>query len=87
MGRHNHENTVAIPNFDELVLLSGDDTFTNNPSQSQLYSYIADDTDAVWNDEGSLWAFVSDDPAMNEYEDFLPGSAASVSGHFIEVPG
>ena len=86
MGRHNHENTVAIPGYDELVLLSGDDTFTNTPSQSQLYSYIADDTDAVWNDEGSLWAFVSDDPAMNEYEDFLPGSTQSVSGHFIEVP-
>jgi hypothetical protein len=86
MGRHNHENTVAIPGYDELVLLSGDDTFTNNPSQSQLYSYIADDTDAVWDDEGSLWAFVSDDLAMNEYEDFLPGSTQSVSGHFIEVP-
>ena len=86
MGRHNHENTVAIPGYDELVLLSGDDTFTNSPSQSQLYSYIADDTDAVWNDEGSLWAFVSDNPAFDEYEDFVPGSAASVSGRFIEVP-
>ena len=86
MGRHNHENTVAIPGFDELVLLSGDDTFTSSPSQSQLYSYIAEDTDAVWNDEGSLWAFVSNDPAYDEYEDFLPGSATSVSGRFIEVP-
>jgi hypothetical protein len=86
MGRHNHENTVAIPGFDELVLLSGDDTFTNSPSQSQLYSYFADDTDAVWDDEGSLWAFVSDDPAFDEYEDFAPGSTTSVSGHFIEVP-
>ena len=86
MGRHNHENTVAIPGYDELVLLSGDDTFTNNPSQSQLYSYIADDTDAVWNDEGSLWAFVSDDPTKQKYEDFAPGSTAAVSGRFIEVP-
>jgi hypothetical protein len=86
MGRHNHENTVAIPGYEELVLLSGDDTFTNNPSQSQLYSYIADDTDAVWKDEGSLWAFVSDNAAFDEYEDFAPGSAMSVSGHFIEVP-
>ena len=86
MGRHNHENTVAVPGYDELVLLSGDDTFTNSPSQSQLYSYIAADTDAVWNDEGSLWAFVSDNTAVDEYEDFLPGSAASVAGHFIEVP-
>jgi len=86
MGRHNHENSVAIPDYDELVVLSGDDTFTNSPSQSQLYSYIADDTDAVWNDEGSLWAFVSDNPSFQRYEDFVPGSAASVSGRFIEVP-
>jgi hypothetical protein len=86
MGRHNHENTVPIPGFDQLVLLSGDDTFTNNPSQSQLYSYLADDSDAVWNDEGSLWAFVSDNPAFQRYEDFVPGSTTSVQGHFIEVP-
>jgi len=86
MGRHNHENTVAIPGYDELVLLSGDDTFTNSPSQSQLYSYLADDTDAVWNDEGSLWAFVSDNTSFDEYEDFVPGSATSVSGRFIQVP-
>ena len=59
MGRHNHENDVAIPGFDDLVVLSGDDTFTSGPltiplggpnpatsapSQSQLYSYIASDT-------------------------------------------
>ena len=86
MGRHNHENTVAIPGYDELVLLSGDDTFTNNPSQSQVYSYIAEDTDAVWNDEGSLWAFVSNDAAYDEYEDFLPGSTTSIAGRFIQVP-
>jgi hypothetical protein len=82
MGRHNHENSVAIPGYDELVVLSGDDTFSA-PS-SQLYSYIADDTDAVWNDEGALWAFVSDDPATNDYGDLSMGE--SVSGHFIEVP-
>ncbi len=29
MGRHNHENNVAIPGFDDLVVLSGDDTFTS----------------------------------------------------------
>ena len=31
MGRHNHENSVAIPGFDDLVVLSGDDTFTSGP--------------------------------------------------------
>ena len=86
MGRHNHENAVPIPGFDDLVLLSGDDTFTNNPSQSQLYSYIAPNADAVWNDEGSLWAFVSDDPDYQVYEDFVPGDTTAIAGHFIEVP-
>ena len=101
MGRHNHENNVAIPGFDDLVVLSGDDTFTSGPltippggpnletsvaSQSQLYSYIASDTDELLADDGDLWAFVSDDASFDDYYDFTPGSTKSVSGHFIEVP-
>jgi hypothetical protein len=86
MGRHNHENSVAIPGFNKVVVLSGDDTFTNNPSQSQLYSYIAKDADAVWEDKGRLMAFVSDDPAYQRYEDFAPGDSASISGKFVPVP-
>ena len=101
MGRHNHENSVPIPGFDNLVVLSGDDTFTSGPltippggpltvtsvpAESQVYSYIASDTDALLADEGDLWAFVSDDSNFNDYYDFVPGSSTSVSGHFIEVP-
>lgn len=86
MGRHNHENSVPIPGMGEIVVLSGDDTFTNNPSQSQLYSYIAPDADAVWNDEGALFAFKSNDPTRQKYEQFVPGDPASVSGVFIPVP-
>ena len=82
MGRHNHENSVAIPGYDDLVILSGDDTFS--APASQLYSYIAPDTDAVWNDQGGLWAFKSDDPEINDYGD-LSGDD-SVSGTFIPVP-
>ena len=101
MGRHNHENNVAIPGFDDLVVLSGDDTFTSGPltippggpntetsaaSQSQLYSYIASDTDELLADGGDLWAFVSDDPSFDDYYDFVPGSTQTVTGHFIQVP-
>jgi len=86
MGRLNHENAVALPGFGEVVLLTGDDTFTNSPSQSQLYSYIASGADAVWNDQGALWAFKSDDPTKQRYEDFIPGDASAVSGQFIQVP-
>ena len=82
MGRHNHENSVAVPGYGYPVVLSGDDTF-NAPS-SQLYLYTAADADAVWNDEGHLFAFVSSDPAVNDYGDLPPGS--SVSGSFMMVP-
>jgi hypothetical protein len=101
MGRHNHENAVPIPGYGYPVVLSGDDTFTSGsltipaggplsagtrPAQSQLYSYIAPNTDALWNDAGKLWAFVSDTPGYTDYYDFVPGSAQTITGHFIEVP-
>jgi hypothetical protein len=82
IGRYNHENTVAVPGFGHPVLLSGDDTFTA-PS-SQLYMYSATSAAAVWNDAGSLWAFRSDDPVVNDYSDL--SGAATASGHFISVP-
>jgi hypothetical protein len=81
-GRMNHENSVAIPGYGHPVLVTGDDTFSA-PS-SQLYLYSAASADAVWNDAGTLYGFVSDDPAVNDYGD-LSGSER-VSGHFLEVP-
>jgi hypothetical protein len=82
MGRHNHENSVALEGYRHPVVLSGDDTFT--APASQLYMYTARNGRAVWNDEGQLWAFVSDDATKNDYGD-LSGSD-SVSGKFIQVP-
>ncbi len=82
MGRSNHENAVAIPGFHKPVILTGDDTF--DAPASQLYLYTAKDGDAVWNDKGRLYAFVSDDLAVNDYGDIHSGD--SISGHFIEVP-
>jgi hypothetical protein len=82
LGRMNHENSVPIPGYDDAVLVTGDDTFAA-PS-SQLYMYRAADRDAVWNDQGHLYAFVSDDPAINDYGD-LSGQV-STSGRFIQVP-
>ena len=82
MGRHNHENSVALEGYRHPVVLSGDDTFT--APASQLYMYMARNGRAVWNDEGQLWAFVSNDPTTNDYGD-LSGTE-SVSGRFIQVP-
>jgi hypothetical protein len=99
MGRHNHENAVAIPGYRKPVVLSGDDTFTSGPltdpsntanklapSQSQLYSYIAPGTYSLLADKGDLWAFVSDTPGVHNYYDVIPGSGTVVTGHFIKVP-
>ena len=82
MGRHNHENSVALPGYKRPVILSGDDTFV--PPSSQLYMYLARNADEVWNDQGALWAFTSNNPLINDYGD-LSGNA-SVSGTFIPVP-
>lgn len=82
MGRHNHENSVALEKYGHPVVLSGDDTFS--APASQLYMYLADNAAAVWNDTGTLWAFQSNDPATNDYGD-LTGTE-SVSGKFIRVP-
>jgi hypothetical protein len=99
MGRHNHENSVAIPGFGKPVVLSGDDTFTSGPltgvafpagvtvpAQSQLYSYIAPNTKSLLADKGDLWAFVSDTPGVRNYYDVTPGASTEVKGHFIKVP-
>ena len=97
MGRHNHENSVPIPGYGKPVILSGDDTFTSGPlspagsepqqpAQSQLYSYIAKNTNDVLKDKGDLWAFVSDTPGVEDYYDVPPGSPMSITGHFIKVP-
>jgi hypothetical protein len=85
MGRHNHENSVAIPGFEDLVVLSGDDTFTSNPAQSQLYAYIAPSANAIWNDQGTLYGFKADDLTINDYYDIPVGSTASYDGHFVPI--
>ena len=84
MGRHNHENSVAIPGYGNPVVLSGDDSFVTTPEQSQLYSYIARNSNGVWNDEGDLWAFVAD--GVDDYFDFPISSNMSVTGKFVKVP-
>lgn len=95
MGRHNHENTAVIPGgWNQIVMLSGDDTFTA-PS-SQLYMYLANNEEHIWEDKGSLWAFrvtSTGDGAVdtadpfneaNDYLDIQPGD--NWRGEFIRVP-
>ncbi len=96
LGRLNHENTVVIPGgWEGLSMLTTDDTFSA-PS-SQLYMYRADDQDALFADEGSLYAFrvtgvdgtPLGDPSnpFNGANDYLDvGVGQSLQGEFIPVP-
>ncbi len=84
MGRHNHENDVALPGFDGVAVLSGDDTFSTTPASSQLYLYTAAGRNALWHDKGTLHAFVADDTSKNDYFDVQPGDV--VEGRFVAVP-
>ncbi len=94
MGRLNHENTVALPGYNQIALLTTDDTFT--ATTSQLYMYLANQESHVWDDKGSLWAFQVTrkngvavdqwDPfnAANDYLDL--GVDDEMEGKFIRVP-
>jgi serralysin len=86
MGRHNHENSLALTGYNVPIVLSGDDTFLTNPASSQLYMYGAGSATDLFNDNGTLYAFVSDTPTVNDYYDFPPGTGMAVSGKFIPVP-
>jgi hypothetical protein len=94
-GRHNHENTVVVPGgWDDVVSLSGDDTFVA-PS-SQLYMYSAASPSAFVGDDGDLLAFrvtatdegaVDPDDPQNNANDYLEiRSGDTWSGEFITVP-
>jgi hypothetical protein len=90
MGRHNHENSVALPGYDQIAVLSGDDTFVSNPPNSQLYLYTSPDTDTLWNDGGQLWAFKANVPTGDvaaNWDDYYDiASTETMSGTFIPVP-
>jgi hypothetical protein len=85
MGRHNHENSVPIPGFDQLVVLSGDDTFSSSSPGSQLYAYLAPNTDAIWNDTGELYGFKLDDATKLNYFNVPVGSNAEYPGTFVPI--
>jgi hypothetical protein len=85
LGRMNHENAVAIPGLSQITIGTTDDTFVSNPPNSQFYLYTAANADAVWNDTGKLWAFKSDNDAIDDYYD-ITTQGTTIAGHFIEVP-
>ena len=100
MGRHNHENNVPIPGFDDLGRpLGRRHVYERPPDRCPVPAWNAavdspvaallvhrSDTDALLADEGELWAFVSDTPGIHNYYDVPPGSGTDRHGQFIKVP-
>jgi hypothetical protein len=97
LGRHNHENEMVLPgDWDQIAILSGDDTFTPPAPASQMYLYLANDESEIWADEGTLWAFqatarnglkvAAANPLnnANDYSDI--GLGDHFQGRFIRVP-
>lgn len=95
LGRLNHENTIVVPGgWNQIALLTTDDTFSA-PS-SQLYLYLANHESHIAEDKGGLWAFrvtrTGDGPVdaedafngANDYLDLQPGD--DWQGEFIRVP-
>ncbi len=94
MGRLNHENTIALPGYNQLALLTTDDTFSG-PS-AQLYMYLVAGQKQLFQDAGRLYAFqVTHDSDgrvarknpfndANDYLDLEPGD--DFRGRFIPVP-
>lgn len=94
MGRLNHENTIGLPGYNQLALLTTDDTFSG-PS-AQLYMYIVQGQKGLFEDRGRLYAFQvthdgdgrvdRHDPfnGANDYLDLEPGD--EFRGRFIPVP-
>ncbi|HSM38828.1 MAG TPA: hypothetical protein VK838_05790 [Candidatus Limnocylindrales bacterium] len=94
LGRLNHENTVGLPGYNQIALLTTDDTFS--ATTSQLYMYLANNESQVWQDKGSLWAFQvtrKNGVAVDQYDpfnganDYLDlGLDDEMQGKFIRVP-
>ena len=103
MGRHNHENDVAIPGLRRAgrpvrrrhvherpahCVPPGTTTplAAPAPSQSQLYSYMAGNTENSSPTRATSGRSSRTTPTFDDYYDFTPGSTQSVTGHFIKVP-
>jgi Bacterial protein of unknown function (DUF839) len=101
-GRHNHENNVIVPGgWDEIVALSGDDTFTTTssparPNLSQMYLHTTRTWRTFLNGEGTLYGFrvtgtdggpVDADDAQNGANDVFDIEVGDTwTGEFIPVP-
>lgn len=102
-GRHNHENNVIVPGGwqNQVVSLSGDDTFTTTssperPNLSQVYLHTTDDWSSFVGGAGTLYGFrvtgtqagpVDPEDPLNDANDYFEIELGDHwTGEFIAVP-
>ncbi len=83
MGRMIHANTMIVPGHWGKVVALTADAAANAPA-AQLYMYLAGSAQGLLDDQGQLYAFVSNDPSVNDYSDLRVGTR--VAGSFSLVP-
>lgn len=71
LGKFSHENTITVPSFydkaGKIVLLGFED---GEATESEVYMYVANSFDDLWNGNGQLYVFGAlDHSAYNTWDD------------------
>ncbi|MGD8601422.1 MAG: DUF839 domain-containing protein [Gemmatimonadota bacterium] len=88
VGRYAHENMISVPGFHgSVVTLGFDDNGTSGigraGASSEVYMYVARNSNQVLRGQGQLYVFAADDAAL--FPNDLPLNTP-VSGHWVAVP-
>lgn len=88
LGRYAHENQISVPGFlGHVVVLNFDDNGGSGVGRdgaiSELYMYVARNSNEVLGNRGDLYVFAVED------RDLLPndlGEGDQITGHWVKIP-
>lgn len=88
IGRYAHENQISVPGFPgHVVVLNFDDNGGSGVgragARSEMYMYVARNSNQVLRGQGQLYVFAADDPNL------LPSDLtlnSGIPGHWVAVP-
>lgn len=92
IGYYAHEQQVAIPGFEDRVVVvnfdddgtSGGDASTED-AEAEFYMYVADNANGVLRGTGQLYVFVSDDNENKGHVGTI-SEGETITGYWIPVP-
>ena len=86
LGEMAHENTIHVAHFYETIGKTVILTFEDGePTESEVYMYVADSPDDLLAGNGQLYVFGADVPATYSQWDDIYFSTGAVDGHFIPL--